>query len=136
MASNTIIVADSNLRYRTLIGTSLELLFSGLRIIKAATRNEAVDKIKRYDPKVTLIDAELLGQYTDDDLRVLRRQYYTSTVILLTDRDEGTSINEDVLDVVDNVVTRQMLLQQLNLAPANELASWMKNPSKKRSEKV
>ncbi len=120
MASKTILVADSNLRYRTLIATSLELMFGVVKIIKAATLDEALEKIKRYNPNITLIDAEMLQNCSEEVTRILRRQHYTSTVILLTDSNKGASINESLISFVDNVVTRQMLMQQLNLVPPDE----------------
>lgn len=76
MASQTIVVTDGNLRCRMLIGASLELVFSVLRIVKAATMEEAIDKIKLYNPVVALIDAGLCEGCTGEQKRILHRQLF------------------------------------------------------------
>jgi hypothetical protein len=47
MESKTILVADSDVRFRSILTTTLEMMFGITRVIRAGSLDAAVDSIRR-----------------------------------------------------------------------------------------
>jgi DNA-binding NarL/FixJ family response regulator len=125
MISKSILVADSDVQFRSILTTMLEMMFGISRVIRAGSLDAAVDSIRRYKPNTVLLSYDLLHDCSPDYYEVLKKQFLEHTLVLLIDGDEIASLDKRVIDIADNIIPKKKLLRQFSFIPGAFLLSVM-----------
>jgi hypothetical protein len=117
MVSKTILVADNDVRFRSILTTTLEIVCGINRIIRACSLDTAVDSIRRYQPDTALLSYDLLFDYSPDHYDTLKMQFLQKTMVLLVNEEDLSTINVRIVEIANNIITKKKLLQQFSFMP-------------------
>ncbi len=110
MGSKIILVADSDVYYRTLIAASLQMITGISDILKAATLDAAIGIIKRHRPDIVFLSTDLLQTCPLCYTEVLRKQKIDGCLIIMTEegddhyRDTKIESPEDIFFPKDKLL--------------------------------
>jgi DNA-binding NarL/FixJ family response regulator len=117
MESKTILVADSDVRFRSILTTTLEMMFGITRVIRADSLDAAVDSIQRYQPETVLLSYDLLSDCPPGYYEILKMQYLQKTLVILTDCNEISSVDSGIMAIADNIISKKELSRQFSFIP-------------------
>jgi DNA-binding NarL/FixJ family response regulator len=117
MVSKTILVADNDVRFRSILTTTLEMVCGINRIIRACSLDSAVDSIRRHKPDTALLSYDLLFDYSPDHYEILKMQFLRKTMVLLVNEEDLSTIDVRIIEIANNIISKKKLLQQFSFIP-------------------
>lgn len=114
MESKIILIADSDMYYRTLIASSLQVVTGISDILKAATLDVAIGVIKRHRPDIVFISYDLLQNCPLCYTEVLREQKIRRCLVVMTEERDDDHFITKVNSFEDIFFPKNKLLQPFN----------------------
>ncbi len=114
MQAKTILIADRDMYYRTLIAASLQMVTGISDVMKAACLDVTIGVMKRHRPDVVFLDYDLLQDCSQSHLEVLSSKHFHGTLVLLTEGNGDEHIEKNAGIIPDIVLPKNKLLQPFN----------------------
>jgi DNA-binding NarL/FixJ family response regulator len=114
MKTKSILIADKDMYYRTLIAASLQMVTGISDILKAACLDVTVGVMKRHRPDIVFLDYDLLQDCSQSHLDVFASKNFHGTLVLLTDGNGDEHIDNRAGIMPDVVIPKNKLLQPFN----------------------